>query len=146
MTPEAKRELSTTIRSIRSRLLEDLHAATDAAYRLAVRTRDADLDEAPSKRRARLEMWIAEQIRAQGVGTSKDKEARTAEDFRREAEKQAAYTLLNRLVILRLLEAPGPSGEPLRTPTVVTGGWESRAYRDFRQIAPGLVRDDETEG
>jgi len=44
-------------------------------------------------RRARLEAWIAEQLRAQGVGKTKDKEARTAEDFRREAEKQAAYTL-----------------------------------------------------
>jgi hypothetical protein len=146
MTPDAKRELSTTIQSLRSCLLDDLHAATNAAYRLAVRARDAALDEAAGKRRARLEAWVAEQIRAQSVGTTKDVEARTATDFRREAEKQAAYTLLNRLVILRLMEASGPTGEPLRAPTVVTGGWESRAYKDFRQIAPALVRGDETEG
>ena len=29
---------------------------------------------------------------------------------------------------------------------MVTGGWESRAYQDFRQLAPALVRGDETEG
>ena len=29
---------------------------------------------------------------------------------------------------------------------VVTGGWESPAYKTFRELAPGLVRGDETEG
>ncbi|MTD57410.1 hypothetical protein GKO32_26070 [Amycolatopsis sp. RM579] len=48
-------------------------------------------------------------MRAQAAAKVKDK--RSADDFRRDAEKQAAYTLLNRLVILRLLEAPGPSGK-----------------------------------
>ena len=78
---------------------------------------------------------MAEQVRAQGATGSKG--GRSAEDFRREAEKQAAYTLLNRLVLLRLMEAPGPSGQPLRAPAVVTDGWESRGYMDFRQLAPG---------
>ena len=73
-----------------------------------MRARDAGLDEAARTRRRRLEAWVDEQIRAQGVEQSEGR-ARTAEDFRREAEKQAAYTLLNRLVILRLMEAPGPS-------------------------------------
>ena len=81
-----------------------------------------------------------------GCAKGNSKGGRSAEDFRREAEKQAAYTLLNRLVLLRLMEAPGPSGQPLRAPAVVTGGWESRAYEDFRQLAPALVRGDETEG
>ncbi|XHM63353.1 BREX-6 system adenine-specific DNA-methyltransferase PglX [Streptomyces nigra] len=144
MTSDAKRALSSTIRSLRARLLDDLHAATETAYRLSVHARDAGLDEAARARRGRLEAWVAEQLRAQG--TAKAKGDRSAEDFRREAEKQAAYTLLNRLVMLRLMEAPGPSHEPLRAPAVVTGGWESRAYRDFRQLAPELVRGDETEG
>ena len=143
MTSEAKRALSATIRSLRDRLLEDLHAATEMAYRLSVYARDAGLDEAASARRGRLEAWIAEQIRAQdNTGTKRN---RSREDFRREAEKQAAYTLLNRLVLLRLMEAPGPSGQPLRAPAVMTGGWDSPAYRDFRQLAPALARD-ETEG
>jgi hypothetical protein len=38
--------------------------------------------------------------------------------FRGEAEKQAAYTLLNRLVLLRLMEASG-----LRAPPVLSGCW-----------------------
>jgi hypothetical protein len=147
MTSEAKRALSTTIRSLRARLIErDLPSATESAYRLSVRARDAGLDEAALARRTRLEAWIAEQLRAQRVGKPNDTGARTAEDFRGEAEKQAAYTLLNRLVILRLMEAPGPNGAPLRAPAVETGGWESRAYKDFRQLAPALVRGDETEG
>ena len=146
MTSDAKRALSTTIRSLRARLLDDLHAATETVYRLAVRARDAGLNEEARTRRTRLEAWIAEQLRAQDAGATKSKKPQTAEDFRREAEKQAAYTLLNRLVILRLMEAPGPNGEPLRGPAVVTGGWESPAYKDFRELAPALVRGDDTEG
>jgi hypothetical protein len=144
MTADAKRALSTTIRGLRSRLLDDLHAATETAYRLSVRARDAGLDEAARRQRARLEAWIAEQRRAQGKDSARSN--RTDEEFRREAEKEAAYTLLNRLVILRLMEAPGSEGAPLRAPAVVTGGWESRAYMDFRQLAPALVRGDATEG
>ncbi|MCC5578211.1 BREX-6 system adenine-specific DNA-methyltransferase PglX [Microtetraspora sp. AC03309] len=144
MTSNAKQALATTIRSLRARLLEDLHAATETAYRLSVLSRDAGLDEAARARRRRLEAWVAEQVRAQG--TTGAKRDRSPQDFRREAEKQAAYTLLNRLVMLRLMEAPRPSGQPLRAPAVVTGGWESRAYLDFRQLAPGIVQNDETEG
>lgn len=150
MTPKAKGTLSTKIRELRARLLDDLHAATETAYRLSVRPRDAGLDEAARVRRSRLEAWMDEQVRAQGAAKGKGKGARSREDFRREAEKQAAYTLLNRLVLLRLMEAQpsgdGAADEPLRAPAVVTGGWESRGYKDFRQLAPGLVRGDQTEG
>lgn len=69
MTPDARRALSTTIRSLRARLLGDLHDATQTAYRLSVRARDAGLDEAARSRRARLEAWVAEQIRAQRAAT-----------------------------------------------------------------------------
>lgn len=144
MSPEAKRALSTTIRDLRARLLGELHDATEEAYRFSVRAQDAGLEEAKRRRRGRFEAWIAEQLNAQGA--SKGKSARTADDFRREAEKQAAYTLVNRLVLLRLMEEPGPAGAPLREPAVVKGGWESKGYKDFRQLAPGLVRGDDTEG
>ncbi len=144
MTPEAKRTLSATIRSLRTRLLDDLHASTEGAYRLSVRARDAGLGEAARTKRARLEAWLDEQRRAHVAAHGST--SRTAADFRAEAEKQAAYTLLNRLIILRLMEAPSPGGEPLRSPSVATGGWSSKGYADFRQLAPALVRDDETEG
>lgn len=54
--------------------------------------------------------------------------------------------LRDRLVMLRLLEAPGPDGRAaMRSPAVVTGGWESRGYTVFRELAPALVRGDATE-
>lgn len=145
MTSDAKRALSATIRSLRARLLEDLHDATESAYRMAIRARDAGLDEVARVSRSRLEAWMREQARAQASGRAQASD-RCAEDFRREAEKQAAYTLLNRMVFLRLMEAPGPDEKPLRAPAVVIGGWQSRAYQDFRQLAPALVRVDDSEG
>lgn len=146
MTVGAKSALSTTIQSLRARLLDDLHNAVESEYRLSVRPRDAGLDEDARTRRGRFETWIDEQLRAQQTARSGSRAGRSSADFRREAEKQAAYTLLNRLVLLRLMEAPGPSGRPLRSPAVLSDGWESRAYQDFRQLAPGLVRGDSTEG
>ncbi|WP_216923313.1 BREX-6 system adenine-specific DNA-methyltransferase PglX [Synechococcus sp. CCAP 1479/9] len=142
MTPEAKKALSSTIRGLRQRLLEDLRLATESAYRLSVRAQDAGLDEAARTKRQRLDSWLDEQLRAQAAGGRR----RQREDFLREAEQQAAYTLLNRLVILRLMEEPGPSGQPLRKPALIKGGWGSTAYQDFRDLARGVVRDDPTEG
>ncbi len=149
MTAEAKSALSKTIRGLRARLLRDLHDETEATYRLSMRAQEAKLDETRRVRRRRLETWLAEQVRAQAG--SKAKARRGIEDFRREAEQQAAYTLLNRLVMLRLLEAPpssdaGPGRTPLRTTAIVTGGWESAGYKHFRELAPALVRGDATEG
>ena len=138
MTPEAKSALSKTIRGLRQRLLDDLHDATETAYRLSVRARDAGLSEAALARRARLDAWLDEQVRGE---SGNGRTPRTRDDFRREVEKQAAYTLLNRIVILRLMEAMG-----LRSPALVTGGWESQGYKDFRSLAPALVRGDESEG
>ena len=139
MTPAAKRQLSTTIRELRTRLLVDLHDATEGAYRFQLRPQEAGLSMAARVGRRRLEEWIAEQLRAQAGG--KGKKQRTAEDFRVQAEKQAAYTLLNRLVILRLLESSG-----LREPAVLIGGFNSRAYHDFRELCPAMLRGDDTEG
>ena len=150
MTPEAKKALSSTIRGkqgttnggLRHRLLDDLRLATESAYRLSARVQDAGLDEAAKTKRQRLEIWLDEQKRAQEAAGRR----RQRDDFLREAEQQAAYTLLNRLVILRLLEEPGPSGQPLRKPALIKGGWGSTAYQDFRDLARGVVRDDPTEG
>jgi hypothetical protein len=123
--------------------LVDLHDATESTYRLSVkRAQDSGLDEAGLRKRKRLEAWIDEQWRAEGGVSGR----RSREDFRREAEQQAAYTLLNRLVILRLMEATGDQGTPIRTSEVVSSGWESRAYKDLRELAPALVRGDATEG
>jgi hypothetical protein len=141
MTPDAKGLLSKTIRGLRERLLEDLGGALQGEYRLGIAAAKAKLPVAQAKRRARLDAWVAEQV--SGVGKKAKKGAGVeAEDarFRGEVVKTAAYTLLNRLVYLRLLEAAG-----LRKMAVATGGWKSRGYQDFRDLAPGLA-GDETEG
>jgi hypothetical protein len=90
-------------------------------------------------RRARLEEWIKEQTRAERA--TKRKEARGEHEFLREVEEQAVYTLLDRVVFVRLMEAM-----ELRCPPVVTGGWDSRGYKYFRELAPALVRGDDSEG
>jgi hypothetical protein len=115
MTPEAKKALFSTIRSLRQWLLEDLQLASESAYRLSVRPQDTGLGEAARRKRRRLENWLDEQLRAQIVSGWR----RRRDDFLREAEQQAAYTLLNRLVILQLMEEPGPSGQPLRKPALI---------------------------
>ncbi|HRI06851.1 MAG TPA: hypothetical protein PKW35_03485, partial [Nannocystaceae bacterium] len=152
MTPEAKKALSTTIRALRTYLigkpdskdeLGALHSETVQTYHLTVDAARAGLDEVARERRARLEAWIEEQVRAlpeKQVRKDSDKAAARAR-FLRDAEKQAAYTLLGRVIMLRLLEAAG-----LRKPHVVTGAWESRGFKEFRELAPGLVRGDRSEG
>ncbi|MEA1048439.1 BREX-6 system adenine-specific DNA-methyltransferase PglX [Lamprobacter modestohalophilus] len=139
MTPEAKSALSRAIRGLRERLLDDLHASTEATYRLSLSAQGAGLNEATRVRRARLEAWLDEQVRGErerGDGSGRDRAA-----FLRELEQRAAYTLLNRLVLLRLMEGMG-----LRAERVLTGGWNSPGYQAFREIAPALVRDDPSEG
>lgn len=138
MTPDAKNQLSKTIRALRATLLEDLRGEAERLYRLSIRIDEAELSQALRVKRQRMDAWLDEQVRTEAI---RGKQQRTKEDFRRDVEKQAAYTLLNRLVFLRLLEACGE-----RSPQVVTGGWNSLGYKNFREIAPALVRNDETEG
>ena len=137
MTPKAKSALSSTIRLLRTRLLDDLHAATEGAYRLSIKPDDAKLGEAALIRRERLESWIFEQVRS----LPKKAQVGASERFRLEVEKDAASTLLNRIVFLRLLEASG-----LREERVATGGWDSQGYKQFREFAGELVRGDDSEG
>ncbi len=131
MTSEAKRALSQTIRKLRARLIEDLGEATTSTYRLSIEAGKADLGEAVRLRRSRLEAWIGEQVRALPEKSRSGAAARLLGDV----VKDAAATMLQRLVYLRLLEAA-----KLRPVAIVSGGWESRGYKDFREAAPELVR------
>lgn len=138
LTPEAKQLLATTIRSLRDRLLRDIRAEAERRYRLSVTLRQAGLNEAHRRRRERLEAWLDERVRGAKPkkGTENDVRARLLD----QAIKEAAATLLNRLILVRHLEALG-----LSKPLVVTGGWNSKGYREFREFAPALA-GDETEG
>ena len=138
MSADAKRALSKTIRGLRETLLSRLSDATEATYRLSIeKLAEAGLDEVHRVRRARLEAWLDEQLRAEPAAPKKSR--RTRADFLKTLQKDAASTLLNRVVLLRLMEAPGPDG-PLRKPAVVTGGWKSEGYDLFRDFAPELVK------
>lgn len=160
MTPEAKAKLSKTIRALRERLLDELGDALRADYALAIADpSQAKLSEAKAMRRARLDEWVDEQVRAQpdwpkwdklAKGKSKKDQDAAAKAiavevarFRAEVVKQAAYTWLNRLVYLRLLE-----GMKLRPAKLLSGGLRSSEYADFRELAQGLVTSehDESEG
>jgi hypothetical protein len=147
LTPEAKRLLAETIRGtaqdpskgLRHRLLEAIKNEAAGRYRLSVPMKDAKLDEAHRRRRERLEAYLDERTRATKPKNAAEA-SKTRERLLRDAEKEAAATLVNRLITLRLLEAQG-----LVRPAVVTGGWNSKGYREFREFASGLI-DDETEG
>jgi hypothetical protein len=138
LTPEAKSKLSSTIRSLRERLLTDLHNAVDSAYRLSVSLTKAGLAEEQYIKRQRLEQWLDEQSRSEAKGETKGKKGKNEslrERYLHTAEKLAAATLLNRLVVIKQMEAHG-----LIRPAVVTGGWQSSGYREFRDFAPELLK------
>ena len=136
LTPQAKSKLSNTIRSVRERLLIDFHNAIDSAYRLSIPLKTAGLSEELHMKRQRLEQWLDEQSRSE----TKAKKDEVRQRYLKTAEKLAAATFLNRLIVIKQMEA-----HELIKPAVITGGWQSSGYREFRDFAPELLKD-ETEG
>ncbi|MEY4580801.1 MAG: hypothetical protein RL701_5504 [Pseudomonadota bacterium] len=65
LTPEAKKLLAETIRSLRDKLLRAISDEAERRYRLSVPLQKAGLDEAHSRRRERIEGWLDELARAQ---------------------------------------------------------------------------------
>jgi hypothetical protein len=139
LTPEAKLKLSNTVRELRVNLLRDIHNAADSVYRLSIPLSKAGLAEEQRIKRERLENWLDEQARSEAKGKKETREQAKAR-YRLQAEKLAAATFLNRIVVIKQMEAMG-----FIKPAVVTGGWQSPAYREFREFAPDLLKD-ETEG
>ena len=139
LTPEAKQALPRPFGRCVSVCFATLGDEAERRYRLSVSIAQSGLAEAPRLRRQRLEAWLDERVRSSGAKNDKEKQA-ARERFLAQAIKEAAATLLNRLVLLRHLEAMG-----LSRPAIVTGGWNSKGYRELRDFAPGLM-GDETEG
>jgi hypothetical protein len=139
LTPEAKSKLSNTIRILRERLLIDFHNAIDSAYRLSIPLNKAGLSEELRIKRQRLEQWLDEQSRSE-TNAKREKKDEVRQRYLKTAEKLAAATLLNRLIVIKQMEA-----NDLIKPVVLTGGWQSPGYREFREFAPELLKD-ETEG
>ena len=137
MTSEAKAHLSKTIRALRVELIEALGHAVQGTYLFGVPIEEAGLTEAQLARRARLESWLGEQTRA--IAPSKREQERAR--FLSEAIKEAAATWLNRLIVLRLLEANGHLKE-----RVLSKGWSSPAQARFRVVTGELAAASESEG
>ncbi|WP_437491948.1 BREX-6 system adenine-specific DNA-methyltransferase PglX [Sorangium sp. So ce1014] len=142
LTSDAKEALRKTVRGLRGRLIDQLTEAARGEYRLDVALAKAQLPEARRCRRERLEAWIDEQARS--ARKPKDRKAGKGADaelrqrFLQQAAKEAAHTLLNRLVLVRILEHHG-----VLRPAVVTGGWSSPAYeQEFVHYAGPLATDD----
>jgi hypothetical protein len=145
LSPDAKSKLSSTVRSLRARLLTDLKNAAESTYRLSIPSiQKANLAEEQRIKRQRLEAWLDEQVRAETAGLKKAPKDAVKQEIQtrhlQNAIKLAGATLLNRLVVIRQMEAMG-----MIRPVVITGGWSSAAYREFQEWAPDLCKDD-TEG
>ena len=130
MAPEAMEALSSNVRRLRTLLEDDLARQLDRRLRLSVPAAKAGLAAKELALRARLEGWLAERRRARNGSVS-------SASF----ESEMASNALLRLFLLRQLEACGIS-----RPAVLSGGWSSKGYLEFRSHAPGLTdgedRDD----
>src|SRR5262245_5980434 len=137
LTSEAKEALRKTVRGLRSMLLHEFGDALRREYRLDFSIEKAKLPEARRCRRERLDAWLEEQERATPPKKKKDK-AELRKRCLAAVVKEAGHTLLNRLVLLRILEHHG-----VVSPAVVSGGWDSPAYEhEFVHYAGPLAGDD----
>lgn len=136
LTPESKAMLRRTVRELRESLILDFKESAEQRYLLSVPFAKAtgSLSADRRERRRRLESALDE--RAAEEGGTKEARQRAFDN----AVKEAGATLLNRLVLIRHLEAMGRS-----KPAVVTGGWKSPGYLQFREFAAALCEDD-TQG
>ncbi|NOU34911.1 MAG: SAM-dependent methyltransferase [Polyangiaceae bacterium] len=134
MAVEAMEALSTSVRCLRTILEADLHQQLERRFRLSVAADHAGLEHRDLVLRLRFEAWGAERARARGRGQQTQSASCSA-------ESEIASTALLRLFLLRQLEACGISRPP-----VLSGGWTSRGYLEFREHAPTLAgvhgRDD----
>jgi hypothetical protein len=147
LTPDAKDALRRTIRSLRERLATDLRAEAETTYQLA-RADASDLPESAAARRERLLAHVDEHVRSAPAAELKKGRAAVKERVLARFVLEAAHTLVNRLVLLRHMEALSANkkrSERLVAIDVITKGWQSPAYRAWREHAHELC-EDATEG
>ena len=142
LTPTAKSQLSKTIRNLRDRLITDLHNAVESTYLMGVKLEQVQLDEERHCKRERLEQYLEELVKgdlAVYKGKQSPKLKQELRDrHRQDLEKLAAATWLNRLAVIKHLEAM-----ELLKPKLVTGGWQSAAFKEFRDYAPEFLQEED---
>ncbi|HEY4014317.1 MAG TPA: DNA methyltransferase [Polyangiaceae bacterium] len=135
--------LSSTVRRLRAFLETDFARQIDRRFRLSVPAAKAGLDAKELLLRTRLEFWFAERARARAATSAPPSDPLLSEVRKTVESEMAAHGLL-RLFLLRQLEACGVS-----RPALLSGGWSSKAYLEFRGHAPSLTDgqgDDDYEG
>jgi hypothetical protein len=142
LTPTAKSQLSKTIRNLRDRLITDLHNAVESTYLMGVKLEQVQLDEERHCKRERLEKYLEELVKgdlAVYKGKQSPKLRQELRDrHRQDLEKLAAATWLNRLAVIKHLESM-----ELLKPKLVTGGWQSAAFKEFRDYAPEFLQEED---
>jgi hypothetical protein len=127
--------LASSVRRLRALLEGDVSRQLDGRFRLSVPAAKAGLAAKELALRTRLEAWFAERARARRASSS------TGFDSPASIESEMASSALLRLFLLRQLEACAVSRPP-----VLSGGWSSKGYLEFRSHGPGLTdgqnRDD----
>ena len=142
LSPTTKAQLSKTIRNLRDRLITDLHNAVESTYLMGVKLEQVQLDEERHCKRERLEKYLEELVKgdlAVYKGKQSPKLKQELRDrHRQDLEKLAAATWLNRLAVIKHLEAM-----ELLKPKLVTGGWQSAAFKEFRDYAPEFLQEED---
>ncbi|WP_254923793.1 DNA methyltransferase [Pseudanabaena sp. SR411] len=142
LSPTTKSQLSKTIRNLRDRLITDLHNAVESTYLMGVKLEQVQLDEERHCKRERLEKYLEELVKgdlAVYKGKQSPKLKQELRDrHRQDLEKLAAATWLNRLAVIKHLEAM-----ELLKPKLVTGGWQSAAFKEFRDYAPEFLQEED---
>ncbi len=136
MAPEAMEALSSSVRRLRTLLEQDVTTQLDRRFRLSVPAASAGLSVRQQTLRRRLEEWLSERVRAHAATTGQTG-AETVQHVRKAIESEQASHALLRLFLLRQLEACGVS-----RPAVLSGGWSSKGYLEFRSHAPRLAEGE----
>ena len=138
MSSEAKSWLSATVRRLRESLLKGLQDEVESVYRLSIPLEKAGLDQARTRKRERLEAYL-ESCERQAAGATKETKEQARRRHLAQAVKLAAATFLNRLVVLRQMEA-----QALREVKILTGGWGSLGFKEMREFAADLNGEAES--
>lgn len=122
---KAKEALRKGVRGLRERLILELTNEAKSEYQLDIPSDKAKLTARRREHRNRLEASLLERSRlaTKSVSKAKAKSGEVDALQLRLAATEAAHTLLNRLIFLRILEHHG-----VLKPALVTGGWDSPAF------------------
>ena len=139
---KAKEGLRKAVRGLRERLIAELTEQVKSEYQLDLASDKAKLSAERREKRDRLEKSLLERART-APKHAKGKAKTSAIDPLELglAAAEAAHTLLNRLTFLRILE----HHEVLK-PMLVTGAWESRAFRDEFSNYGAAFKDEPSRG